>query len=535
MQLRLGRYVAIAVLIVAILQTLSYTAFALVGAHSYTNTSTGAVFLGGDYIELGLSSAGSFGTDDAQPLPTGFYGTDGNTQIGMSTNPAGFGVSPDLRMDFFMPGSPEERWVAGYTVDGSHTVGSNAKLSGVVDIPDNVVTDQSSGDKLQAESLGTLNDNLQVKQIISFDKGDKFFRNDVTLKNVGSSTLDSVRYMRSFDPDNTVFQGGDYTTHNYIPYTFAAGDDKAVVIADTNIGGEDPVYAANGSYSPILFYSSDSRARVSTFGFGNGDPYDPSAYDSALPKGTDVIEDQAITIAFDVGTLAPGDEQTVSYYTSLDNRDFSEVLEDIQTSSGGGVSNIPNSGDANDDGTQDDTQPNVSGSVSPVNNKYVALQAGASCTVHDQIITSMESQTTRDHNYSYPAGLVNFSLTGCGAVGFTTTVTQYYYGLTGTDYVLRKYNPVTKKYTTITGATISNIVIDGQSVVKVSYDITDGGLLDQDGQANGEIVDPAGLAQSVVGAPNTGFSRALDTMKILLTGIILIGVVIATKPLWKTR
>jgi len=37
--------------------------------------------------------------------------------------------------------------------------------------------------------------------------------------------------MRSFDPDNTVYQGGNYTTTNKIEKTFAAGDGAAMVSA----------------------------------------------------------------------------------------------------------------------------------------------------------------------------------------------------------------------------------------------------------------------------------------------------------------
>lgn len=471
-------------------------AFALVGPHTYTDEN-GSVFLGGDYIELGLSGRGSFGTDN-ETLPPGFYGTDNDVRIGMSTNPTGFGVAPDLRMDFFMPGSPEERWVVGYKQSGTPHTGSNSLLRGANGIPDNAVTDESSGDMLKARSVGTFDSKLQVTQVISFKRGDKFFENKVTLKNIDTSNIDSVRYMRSFDPDNTVYQGGDYTTHNYIPYTHQAGDGKAVVIADANIGGSDPVFAQNGSYSPILFYSSDARARVSTYGFSNSDPYAALAYDSAEPKGTDVTDDQAITIAFDVGTLAPDASETVSYYTSLDNRDFSAVLADIQAasgaSSGGVATNIPNNGDANNDGTQDTTQTNIAGLVNPVTNKYALVEATSGCTVHDQSMSAASSLAAQDSGYSYPAGLMNFTLQSCGAPGYTTTVTQYYYGLTGSNFVLRKYNPNTKKYATISGATISHVTIDGQAVTKVSYQITDGGPLDQDGTANGVIVDPAGLA-----------------------------------------
>src|SRR5690606_21449448 len=97
-------------------------------------------------------------------------------------------------------------------------------------------------------------------QVISFNSDDKFFKNTVTLKNVSdSSTLESVRFFRSFDPDNTVDQSGSYTTRNSIDFTHAAGDGKAVVQASTANDDNDPVYlgtggAEGGTRSPIFFY-----------------------------------------------------------------------------------------------------------------------------------------------------------------------------------------------------------------------------------------------------------------------------------------
>lgn len=41
-------------------------------------------------------------------------------------------------------------------------------------------------------------------------------------------------------------------------------------------------------------------------------------------------------------------------------------------------------------------------------------------------------------------------------------------------------------------------------VTTAAYQVEDGGLLDQDHLADSNIVDPVGLAQGVVGVPNTG-------------------------------
>ena len=171
---------------------------------------------------------------------------------------------------------------------------------------------------------------------------------------------------------------------------------------------------------------------------------------------------------------------------------------------------IPNDADANDDGTPDYLQTNIAGSQNPVTSTYAAVQADANCSVSDQSVVSVSSVAGQDTSYTYPAGLMDFTVQGCGANGFTTTVTQYYYGVTGSNFVLRKYSPATKQYTTVSDATIAPVTIGGQNAIKATYQVTDGGSLDQDGTANGVIVDPAGLATPISGTlTDTGSNVAL--------------------------
>ncbi len=296
---------------------------------------SGDIFLGGEYIELGMSRYGSFGTQ--QSKPTGFFGTAARNQIGMSSDLDGFDTGTDWRMDFFMPGTQEERWSIGYTLESTPITAANAAAVSVTGIANNTATNMSEGDLLRAVSVGTHNDYLEVTQDVSFQKSSKFFKNTVTLKNVsGGSSLDSVRFMRSFDPDNTRDKGGDFATQNTIVATHAAGDESAIVQADTSWNDNDPVYlgtggASGGTRSPILFYSSDTRARVSFHSsLVPGTVYTAGVYNSVQAKGATEKRDGAISIAFDVGTLNPGQSQTFTYYTSLDERDFSEVIQDIQ-------------------------------------------------------------------------------------------------------------------------------------------------------------------------------------------------------------
>ena len=186
----------------------------------------------------------------------------------------------------------------------------------------------------------------------------------------------------------------------------------------------------------------------------------------------------------------------------------------------------PNGGDANQDGTPDANQSNVTSFVDPVTGHYAVL--AGTCTSNNAVSVSPASIAKSDANYSYPVGLMNFTYTGC-PVGGTVSVTQYYYGASYdlSTLTMRKFNPTTGIYTTIPGAVFTNVTIAGQPALRVTYNITDGGPLDQDGTANGTIVDPSGpavLGASTIGpgVPNTGLPPRSSLMY-YFTGLLGIG------------
>ena len=295
---------------------------ALPGAHSAQVGSE--VFIGGNFIELGISAAGSFGTSGSKP--GGFIGTSNNNRLGMSNDADGFGVGKDLAIDYFLPGSPEERWAVGFngsTTGGYSALGGNSGAA----LSANSVTNTTSGDTLGAKFTGTVGGVLKVEQTHSFKVNDKFFKTTVTLTNTSGGNLTDVRFMRSFDPDNTVFKGGRYETVNKVENTFAAGDGKAVVSATSQAG--DAYNTAAGSTAKILFFSTDARANVANFGFSNSNPY-------AVPtqaKGTTATSDSAIAIMFKGGTLASNASVTFEYFTSLDTADIATTVATIEAAS----------------------------------------------------------------------------------------------------------------------------------------------------------------------------------------------------------
>lgn len=153
----------------------------------------------------------------------------------------------------------------------------------------------------------------------------------------------------------------------------------------------------------------------------------------------------------------------------------------------------PNGGDANDDGTSDSEQSNVTSFVNPETDNYLALVVDEDCDITSASIIGEADLEVADPDFVYQTGFLNFTA-DCGDNGFTTEVNIYKYGVESEDLVLRKFNPDEETYFTIEDAEIVQEIIDDQVVTIVSYSVTDGEALDIDGLENGIIVDPVGLA-----------------------------------------
>jgi streptogramin lyase len=142
-----------------------------------------------------------------------------------------------------------------------------------------------------------------------------------------------------------------------------------------------------------------------------------------------------------------------------------------------------------------------------VGSSEISITLPQGCDISDH---SMLTPAKSDKMYSYPLGLTSFTFSTPDCVsGATVPVTlSFQTDLKANEVVARKYNSNTQTYNTIAGATITETTIDGQPALQLSYSVTDGGPLDEDGVANGVIVDPVGLGTltgtATIGAPNTG-------------------------------
>jgi len=151
--------------------------------------------------------------------------------------------------------------------------------------------------------------------------------------------------------------------------------------------------------------------------------------------------------------------------------------------------------------------------TSAENGTPITLSQSGCSTVSSSSVSKESSNGVQDAGYSYPLGLVGFNLTGCDSGG-TATITLTFTGTYNpSDITVRKYNTTTNAYTTLTQSNsnlqLSTTTLNNNQALQVQYQITDGGLLDQDNTVNGSIQDPVGIATTATNSPNTGISHWL--------------------------
>lgn len=149
-----------------------------------------------------------------------------------------------------------------------------------------------------------------------------------------------------------------------------------------------------------------------------------------------------------------------------------------------------NNGDGNGDGIPDKQQSHVASRRSSVTNKPVTLAVSGDCKVVNGFNVLRESK--EDPGYTYPHGLFEYEL-GCAKKGQSATVTVYLDAKYNEDWTWRKFNRFGLVYATVGDRAHRDTARVGtHTVTTISYPITDGNDLDEDGKANGVILDPSG-------------------------------------------
>ncbi|MCT4563438.1 MAG: S-layer homology domain-containing protein [Maledivibacter sp.] len=281
----------------------------------------GNVFLGGKYIELGISPMGYFGTTVA--APDGFHPIGYGNRLGMQVDGDGFDNGKESTTgDFFLPGSPVEGFGLGYklTKEAEPLVLKNYNSgSPQNDINDISIVDGSSGNILEAISIGTTEDKkLKITQKVWFEVNDTFFNNEVTVENLSDSTLYDVRYTRSVDPDQDADKHNRYDTKNSVIKNPPKAS-TAVVIAKGAVTDE-----------PFIYMAKDNSARAAIASAPILDPYSNNLWveDGDALITEESTNDTNIHLTFKIGDIPAGETKTVTMYSSL-NPDLDDALNDL--------------------------------------------------------------------------------------------------------------------------------------------------------------------------------------------------------------
>ncbi|MCI5190703.1 MAG: hypothetical protein D3905_13145, partial [Candidatus Electrothrix sp. AS4_5] len=306
--------------------------------------ANGEVFLQTDVVELGVHDSFSFGTsgqpssgfhENSTPYSSGYpvlgfvadYGRDGWT-VG----------TPEFSGDFFVPGTPEEGWGVEWTsLSGTEKSFNNFGLMEVHEVPTTSLTDTSFGDTQSATWEGTASsgsEQLRINQTVSIKEGDLFFVMSVSMTNVGTSTLNSVEYMRNVDPDQEQPWTSTFTTRNWIEFQppRPANGPRSNLPAQPIDNTDKALAIAEGlDYGLTLGLGTiDSRAVVAAaHGFSNRDTDDilnnPNQPTPISPQEADL----AIVLAYELGDLAPGQTVSFDYVYILDENDLVPALEGL--------------------------------------------------------------------------------------------------------------------------------------------------------------------------------------------------------------
>jgi VCBS repeat-containing protein len=161
------------------------------------------------------------------------------------------------------------------------------------------VTDTSSGGTLSALVQGTVTTGLELQRTLSYATDQSVVRFTITLTNTASTAFQNVAFTEGIDPDQGWGLGDRYLTYNdlVLDGQFARSHTRTVQTPD------GPVTLTIG------IGSGDPRATTSVE-FQAMDPFE-TIESPDDPGGA--LEDRHLHVAFDFGTLAPGDSVTAEY------------------------------------------------------------------------------------------------------------------------------------------------------------------------------------------------------------------------------
>jgi len=386
-------------------------------------------------------------------------------------------------------------------------------------------TDAVAGDTNSAKDIFLRDLTLGTTEIISVDSNEVISNSDSFVSSLFSPknvVTDDGRYVL-FESSGTNLVSGDTNgSYDIFLRDRTLGTTRRVSISEAGVEADaDSFQGSIDSGGRFISFMSESDLLVP--GDTTSGKYDIFVYDmdletlsrvSVAVDGTEsdgyseaigIFSDGSRYIAYysDATNLVAGDTNGVAdiFFAEITDEDgISSSIEDA----------APNNGDVNENNYDDAIEQNITSFVNSVSGNYTTVQTTGNCVSNSEVTSAAESSlATQDSGYDYPLGIISFEV-NCKEAGETATVSVYCFcEVTPVDGTLaRKYNESTGEYTTIDSAVIEEVTIDGERALRMTYDVVDGGALDEDGLENGTIIDPVGFARVTAPSSSGGSSSS---------------------------
>ncbi len=271
-----------------------------------------SAYLIGDFVEIGINEGGHEGA----PLLVGSNNrsnaaVDAPTYFGFVANPQMDGWD-DFNGDFFSPGTPENGF--GVEIDGVN-YGNNG--SGLLEeIEGSITSYEVTGECMLVIWEGSIGD-IDVQVIYRLKSSSLYYLTEVNITNTGGGTYSDIYYYRNIDPDNNVTLSLDYATTNTIVQQPSPECEKALVTATQTEPWDS--YIGLGAIG--------ENFRVAHGGFANRNASEIwNGVGFSSTEGDVVTEDEAISLAYWIEELGPGETHSLEFAVILDEGSLDEAI-----------------------------------------------------------------------------------------------------------------------------------------------------------------------------------------------------------------
>ncbi len=285
----------------------------------------GSSFLKGNYLEIGIAPNGSLG--GGPPVPGGYHPAGSLNSIGAMYDWGRDGWTtgtPPSFGEFTMLGSPFEGWSVqanGVRYDAYYTMGLGTGSSFSSGLSGSNTSWSNAGGVMTNVWQGSAG-GLVIRQRSTIETGDSWMTTTVSLVNTTGSPIPGVYFWRSVDSDGDPASPINYNTVNRIVYQNDAKNRSLVVAEGVTYRDARMGYGAVDPRAKVMIYENWAPYPANTPGNSLDRVYNQTTTGLGFTSynvGATVplVQDIAIGIIFNLGTIASSDSAVFRYITTF--------------------------------------------------------------------------------------------------------------------------------------------------------------------------------------------------------------------------